>query len=98
MNENSESSQTEPVPPGTRSPSGPAAVEWIEVDARGLEPPQPLVRILEALATLPPGACLLARTDRRPMHLYDQLELRGFVGETEAEADKSFVTRIRRVK
>jgi len=68
----------------------------IEVDARGLEPPQPLVKILEALATLPQRARLRARTDRRPMHLYAQLEERGFVGETEEQGDGSFVTHVRR--
>jgi uncharacterized protein (DUF2249 family) len=68
----------------------------LEVDARGLEPPQPLVKILEALATLPEGAQLRARTDRRPMHLYAQLEERGFVGESEEQKDGSFVTQIHR--
>jgi uncharacterized protein (DUF2249 family) len=68
----------------------------IEVDARGLEPPQPLVKILEALATLPEGARLRARTDCRPMHLYAQLEERGFVGESEEQKDGSFVTHVRR--
>ena len=69
---------------------------WIEVDARGLEPPQPLVTILEALADLPAGAELRAHTDRRPMHLYAQLEERGFAGESEEQADGSFITQIRR--
>jgi uncharacterized protein (DUF2249 family) len=68
----------------------------IEVDARGLEPPQPLVKILEALATLPEGARLRAHTDRRPMHLYAQLEERGFVGKTEDQPDGSFVTHVHR--
>ncbi len=68
----------------------------LDVDARGLEPPQPLVTILEALARLPEGARLRARTDRRPLHLYAQLEERGFVGETEEKEDGSFVTIIRR--
>jgi uncharacterized protein (DUF2249 family) len=67
-----------------------------EVDARGLEPPQPMVRILEALAALPDGAELRARTDRRPMHLLPQLEMRGFLGESEEQADGSYVTCIRR--
>lgn len=71
-------------------------VKVIDVDARGLEPPQPMVMILEALATLPQEAELRARTDRRPMHLYAQLEARGFTGETEALQDGGFLTRIRR--
>jgi uncharacterized protein (DUF2249 family) len=68
----------------------------LTVDARGLEPPQSLVVILEALARLPEGAELRARTDRRPMHLYDQLNARGFLGETEQQHDGGFVTIIRR--
>jgi uncharacterized protein (DUF2249 family) len=43
--------------------------EVVNLDARGLEPPQPLVAILEAISTLPPGGVLRAQTDRRPMHL-----------------------------
>ena len=68
----------------------------IEVDARGLEPPQPLVRILEAAADLPEGAELQARTDRRPIHLYAQLEERGFTAETIDQPDGSFLTYVRR--
>lgn len=68
---------------------------FVEVDARGLEPPQPMVAILEALAALPDWAELHARTDRRPVHLYPQLEARGFAGETEELPDGSFITRIR---
>ena len=69
---------------------------WVEVDARGLEPPQPLVTILEALADLPADAQLHAHTDRRPMHLYAQLEERGFTGESEEQNDGSFITKIHR--
>ena len=84
--------------PAPNHPSGEEAgpTSFIEVDARGLEPPQPLVKILEALAGLPAGAGLRARTDRRPMHLYAHLEERGFVGETSEQTDGSFLTHIRR--
>jgi TusA-related sulfurtransferase len=68
----------------------------VEVDARGLEPPQPMVRILEALTSLPADATLRARTDRRPMHLYALLEERGLAADTQPEPDGSFVTYIRR--
>lgn len=68
----------------------------VDVDARGLEPPRPLVVVLEALASLPAGGELRAQTDRRPLHLYPLLEQRGFVGETEEQHDGSFITTIRR--
>jgi uncharacterized protein (DUF2249 family) len=95
----SESQAAMPAP-AAATPAGSPIVSvqpTIDVDARGLEPPQPMVTILEALANLPAGANLRARTDRRPLHLYAQLEERGFRGETTAEPDGSFVTRICRI-
>jgi len=68
----------------------------IDVDARGLEPPQPMVKILEALASLPEDAALRAHTERKPMHLYALLTERGFVGQTEEQPDGSHITYIRR--
>jgi len=68
----------------------------LEVDARGLEPPLPMTTILEAVASLPAGRELRGRTDRRPIHLYAQLEERGFLAQTEEQSDGSFITHIRR--
>jgi uncharacterized protein (DUF2249 family) len=82
------------APANRASPCGCAAV--VEFDARGLEPPQPMVRILEALSVLPAGVTLQARTDRQPVHLYAHLEQRGFSGQSEVQPDGSFVTHIRR--
>ena len=67
----------------------------VEVDACGLQPPQPMVRILEVLAELPAGAEMRARTDWRPLHLYAHLKERGFTGESEEQEDGSFITHIR---
>ncbi|HEV2391492.1 MAG TPA: DUF2249 domain-containing protein [Verrucomicrobiae bacterium] len=74
----------------------PAPAQIVEVDARGLEPPQPMIKILEALVALPAGAELRARTERRPMHLYPHLEERGFTAATEEQSDGSFLTHISR--
>jgi len=73
-----------------------APITTIELDARGLEPPQPLVTILEALSNLPNNSALHARTDRRPMHLYPQLDARGFHCTTEEQTDGTFITKIQR--
>jgi uncharacterized protein (DUF2249 family) len=85
-----------PKPKARKGPPAGAerTVQVVDVDARGLEPPQPLVKILEALAGLPAGAALHARTDRRPMHLHAELESRGFTGESVEQPDGSFVTHI----
>ncbi len=89
-----------PAPPSKALPKPAGAcctgTPVVRVDTRGLEPPEPLVRILEALAALPEGAALEASTDRRPMHLYSQLDERGFVGETREQNDGSFLTYVRR--
>ncbi|MBI3455252.1 MAG: DUF2249 domain-containing protein [Candidatus Rokubacteria bacterium] len=55
----------------------------IRLDVRGLEPPHPMVRVLEQLEMLAPGQTLEVLHDRRPMFLYPQLDERGFVHETD---------------
>ena len=92
---NSEAESSQPKPDKISTTPKSSVVQIVEVDARRLEPPQPLVKILEALATLPDGAELRARTDRRPIHLYSHLAERGFTGESEEQTDGSFITHIR---
>ena len=53
------------------------------LDVRGLEPPLPMVRVLERLDTLEPGATLTVLHERRPLFLYPQLDERGFRHETD---------------
>lgn len=67
-----------------------------EVDARGLEPPEPMLRILSAVEALPAGGVLRARTDRRPIHLLPELEARGVQHESTEQADGSWITTLRR--
>jgi uncharacterized protein (DUF2249 family) len=72
------------VPSGPPVPEPPTAARGRAVlDVRGLEPPQPMVRILEAVARLAPGAELEVRHDRRPIFLYPQLDERGCLHETD---------------
>ncbi len=67
-----------------------------EVDARGLEPPQPMMAILSAVEELKSGATLRARTDRKPLHLYPELETRGVRYQSEPQSDGSWVTTLTR--
>jgi len=85
----------EMTPALSHSPCGGECAQMIELDVRGLEPPQPLVKILEALSQIPLHGIMHAHTDRRPMHLYAQLAERGFAGESEEQKDGSFITHIR---
>lgn len=68
----------------------------VEVDARGLEPPQPIVRIMEAVEKLAVGRTLRALTDRRPVHLLTELQARKFGVISEEQPDGSWLTLIQR--
>jgi uncharacterized protein (DUF2249 family) len=68
----------------------------VAVDARGLEPPEPLMRILNALELLPTGQQLRAITDRQPCHLFNEATARGFNHECTEQPDGSWVTVLRR--
>jgi uncharacterized protein (DUF2249 family) len=59
------------------------AVDPATLDVRGLEPPLPMVRVLERLDTLEPGGALTVLHERRPLFLYPQLDERGFHHETD---------------
>ncbi|HET7340006.1 MAG TPA: DUF2249 domain-containing protein, partial [Methylomirabilota bacterium] len=65
------------VATATPATTTPAAGVDDTIDVRGLEPPQPMVRVLERLATLAPGGRLVVLHERRPMFLYPQLDERG---------------------
>ena len=57
---------------------------------RGLEPPQPMMRTLKALEKVKNGDSIAIINDRRPMFLYEELDERGYIHETEALKDGSF--------
>lgn len=58
------------------------------LDNRGLQPPEPMVRILATLETLAPGQVLEAWNDREPLHLYPELEARGAAIDVCCEPDR----------
>ncbi|WP_164669488.1 DUF2249 domain-containing protein [Virgibacillus doumboii] len=60
------------------------------IDNRGLEPPQPMMRTLKALDKMNSGESLSIINDRRPMFLYEELDDRGYLHETEAQEDGSY--------
>ncbi len=78
--------------PGTDA--GPEPADWLQLDNRGLAPPEPMMRTLEALDALKPGQGLEIHNDRRPAFLYPHLEERGLRHQTRDEADGSARVRI----
>jgi uncharacterized protein (DUF2249 family) len=89
-----------PLPTGCGShdaEAAPAGADGVlDVDARGLEPPEPLIRILDALERLPAGASLRAHTDREPCHLFGEATNRGFRHDCQAQPDGSWITLLTR--
>jgi TusA-related sulfurtransferase len=59
------------------------------LDNRGLKPPEPMVRTLEALERLEPGRTLTIHNDRVPVFLFPKLLERGAAYEVEEQPDGS---------
>lgn len=59
-------------------PSSPTPAAEISLDVSGLEPPEPMVRVLEALDQLAPQGRLRVRIDRQPVPLYQVLQRNGY--------------------
>jgi uncharacterized protein (DUF2249 family) len=78
--------------PERGAPKPCATGECVEIDVRGFEPPEPLIRILDTLESLPAGLKLRAQTDREPCHLFGEAEARGFRHDCKEQADGSWIT------
>ena len=67
------------------------------IDARGLEPPEPFVRVMESLERLDRGECAALRVllYREPFPLYRVLEQNGYRHATTLEDDGTYVVSIR---
>ena len=70
----------------------------IRLDVRGLEPPEPLMRTLTALETLPPGQTLVQVNDRVPQLLFPMLAERGFAFTTDESRADCVLVRIWRAQ
>jgi uncharacterized protein (DUF2249 family) len=75
--------------PNTGSgPTDASEIDWsapaaeVTIDVSELVPPEPMVKILQTLETLPDGSRLLVHHVRRPIHLYDRLDEMGYAHAT----------------
>lgn len=59
----------------------------IHLDNRGLEPPEPMARTLQAVYRLKKGQRIIGEFDRTPMFLLPKLDEMGFVYEVESHED-----------
>lgn len=61
--------------------------DTIDIDVCGLEPPEPMERVLDALSRLEKGQQLRMLIDREPKPLYRILGNNGYRWETEPNPD-----------
>jgi TusA-related sulfurtransferase len=89
-----------PTPAPAPGAPGPAAGDetttWLDV--RGLQPPEPLMRTLAALETLPPGHTLVQVNSRVPQFLFPHLVEREFACEVDASDPDRVLVRIRHAR
>lgn len=63
----------------------------ILIDARWLEPPEPLEKATQALALFKPGQHIRLLLHREPFPLYAILQSQGYVYDTQPQPDGTFV-------
>ena len=68
----------------------------MNLDVNGLEPPEPMVRILEAVTALGPEDRLVVEHFREPVPLYAHLEAAGFAHEIVKLGESRYRLTIRR--
>jgi len=66
----------------------------VELDVRGLEPPQPLLKIFSTLEGLGGDAALHIIHERKPIHLYPRLKDAGYKFLTEETGDDLYTIKI----
>ena len=73
---------------------GTASPEPIVLELRGLEPPEPMMRILRTLEGMAVGQRLEARLPRKPVFFLPQLEELGYPYDLEHVDEELWVLRI----
>jgi TusA-related sulfurtransferase len=73
----------------------PNPIDQILVDARGLEPPEPMEKVMQTLALLRPAQTIRLLLHREPFPLYPILAERGYRHATTPQDDGSYVILIR---
>jgi TusA-related sulfurtransferase len=71
-----------------------AVAQEIVVDARGLEPPEPFERVMEAISDMGQDDIVLMLLEREPHPLYRVLERNGYQHRTQFRDDGVFEIRI----
>jgi len=71
--------------------------DGVHIDVRGLPPPEPMVEIVRLIQEAMPDATIIAHLDRDPIHLYPELDERGWGYEVVSEMPGDVRLRLERV-
>ncbi|MCL4322557.1 MAG: DUF2249 domain-containing protein [Deltaproteobacteria bacterium] len=66
----------------------------VEIDVRGLEPPQPLLKIFETLENIKADEALYITHERKPIHLYPRLKDAGYKFLTEETGEDLYTIKV----
>jgi hypothetical protein len=88
--ESDELPQLEDIP--ARDPGEPP--QTIRLDNRGLQPPQPMIRTLDALKKAAPGDTVIIHNDRVPAFLLEEIKTMGYPCQIDTQPDESAIVTI----
>ncbi|MEF8698033.1 MAG: DUF2249 domain-containing protein [Candidatus Accumulibacter sp. UW26] len=83
------------IPAAKEIAKGRQSMNDFVLDARGLEPPEPMLRTMAALDQIGPAQTLLVLLPREPYPLYRALEINGFSWQTRYRPDGTVEVLIR---
>ncbi|MDZ7289450.1 MAG: DUF2249 domain-containing protein [candidate division KSB1 bacterium] len=82
------------IPPPPADTVIPVKEKTLELDVRHLSPPEPMMKILEALPQVDEQTLLLVHHHREPLFLYEKLQLRGYKWHVQKIAENYFHVKI----
>lgn len=84
----------EKMPPPPASAEVPGREKTIELDVRELSPPEPMMKILEAIPQVDERTLLFVHHHREPLFLYEKLQTRGYKWHVKKIAENYFHVKI----
>jgi hypothetical protein len=73
----------------------PKPIDEILIDARWLEPPEPMEKVMQTLPLLKPGQHIRLLLHREPFPLFPILRAQGYTHDTKMQPDGSYVILLR---
>ncbi len=69
-------------------------MEAVHIDVSELAPPEPMTKIISALAKLTPQQCLVVKHSRQPFPLYEKLQAAGWQYHCQQNGENQFTISI----